>query len=150
MTTTDPTSSESIRERLSADHVRLDALFEDVMRRLSLNDRDETRAAWNEFERGLSEHLEAEDTLILPAFAVEHPDEAKTVRDEHEAIRAKLLDLGVAVDLHIIRAEVAADFIRALREHANREDAMMYRWAQHHLENAVRTALVRRLWSRTV
>ena len=148
MTATDATSSESIRDRLSADHVRLDALFEDVLRRLSLDDRDETRAAWNEFEHGLSEHLDAEDTLILPAFAVEHPDEAKAIRAEHDAIRTKLLDLGVAVDLHVIRADVAADFIRALREHANREDAMMYRWAQHHLEHAVRAALVRRLWSR--
>ena len=150
MTPTEATTSESIRDRLAADHVRLDALFEDVLKRLALDDRDETRAAWNEFDRALSEHLEAEETLILPAFAVDHPDEAKTLRAEHDGIRAKLLDLGVAVDLHVIREDVAADFVRALREHAYREDSMMYRWAEHHLEHAVRAALVRRLWSRAV
>lgn len=146
---TPTTSTESIRDRLAADHVRLDALFDDVLRRLGLDDRDETRAAWNEFERALGEHLEAEESLILPAFAVDHPEEARKVRVEHEDIRKKLLDLGVAVDLHVIRADVAADFVRALREHAHREDSMMYRWAEHHLESAVRSALVHRLWTRT-
>ena len=148
MTTSEASRTDSIRDRLAADHVKLDALFEDVLRRLALNDRDETRAAWNEFERALSEHLDAEDTLILPAFAVDHPDEAASIRAEHEKIRAKLLDLGVAVDLHVIRQDVAADFVRALREHAHREDSMMYRWAEQHLESAVRTAIVRRLWTR--
>ncbi len=150
MTPTEVTSSETIRDRLAADHVRLNALFDDVLKRLALDDRDETRAAWNQFERALNEHLEAEETLILPAFAVDQPEEAQTVRAEHEKIRAKLLDLGVAVDLHFIRQDVAADFVRALREHAYREDSMMYRWAEHHLENAVRTALVKRLWTRAV
>ena len=150
MTTSEARSTESIRDRLAADHVRLDALFADVLQRLALNDREETRAAWNEFDRALNDHLEAEETLILPAFAVDHPDEASSIRAEHEKIRAQLLDLGVAVDLHFIREDVAEDFVRTLREHAHREDAMMYRWAEQHLENAVRTAIVRRLWTRSV
>lgn len=146
MTTTEP-STESIRDRLAGHHVRLNALFEDLLRRLALDDRDETRAAWNEFERALAAHLDAEDALILPAFAAAQPEEAAGIRVEHDKIRAKLLELGVAVDLHYIRADVAADFVRLLREHAAREDSMMYRWAEAHLESAVRGALVKKLWT---
>jgi hemerythrin-like domain-containing protein len=147
MTTTEPSTTESIRDRLAADHVRLSALFEDVLRRLALDDRDETRAAWSEFEHGLTAHLDAEDALMLPAFAESEPEEAAAIRAEHEKIRAKLLELGVAVDLHFIRADIAADFVQQLREHAAREDAMMYRWAETHLEGAVRGTIVRKLWT---
>ncbi len=146
MTTTEP-SSASIRDRLASHHVRLHALFEDLLRRLALDDRDETRAAWNEFERALVAHLDAEESLMLPAFAAAQPEEAAAIRAEHEKIRAKLLELGVAVDLHYIRADVAADFVRMLREHAAREDSLMYRWAEAHLESTVRGAIIKKLWT---
>ena len=132
---------ESIRDRLTADHLRLDALFEDVLRRLALDDRDETRAAWTDFEKALLAHLAAEEKHILPLFSADHEDEARAIRAEHEMFRAKLAELGVMVDLHAIRMNVANEFVRALRDHARREDALMYRWAEEHLQGEARAAV---------
>ena len=148
MTTQAAMDTGTIRERMVKDHERLDALFRDVLGRLALDDRDETRAAWNDFEQGLVRHLDAEEKLVLPAFALVFPDEAKRIVADHDHFRARLLELGVAVDLHTIRVDVATDFIHELREHAAREDALLYRWADQNLEEAVRTALIRGLLTR--
>ena len=148
MTPQSALKADSIRDKLTADHQRLEKRFDDVLRRLALDDRDETRDAWNEFDRGLTAHLDAEEKLILPAFAFAFPEEAAAIRKEHESIRAKLLELGVAVDLHSIRWPAAADFVAELRAHATREDALMYRWAEKNLEETVRAALVRGLLTR--
>jgi len=133
---------DSLRDRLTADHLRLDALFDDVLKRLALDDRDETRAAWNDFEKGLLAHLEVEEKFILPKFAKDHELEASAIRREHDAFREKLAELGVMVDLHAIRVNVANDFMRALREHARREDALMYRWAQENLAKEAHAEIV--------
>jgi hemerythrin superfamily protein len=133
---------ESIRDRLTADHLRLDALFDDVLKRLALDDRDETRAAWGDFEKGLLAHLEVEEKFILPRFERDHELEASVIRREHEDFRKKLTELGVMVDLHAIRMNIASDFIRALRDHARREDSLMYRWAQENLARETREIVV--------
>ena len=136
---------ESLRDRLTADHLRLDALFDDVLKRLALDDRDETRAAWGEFEKGLLAHLEAEEKFILPRFAKDHELEASVIRREHGAFRETLAELGVMVDLHAIRMNAANDFVRSLREHARREDALMYRWAQENLAQEARAEVLNSL-----
>ena len=133
---------ESIRDRLTADHLRLDALFDDVLKRLALDDRDETRTAWNDFEKGLLAHLEVEEKFILPKFGKDHELEASVIRREHDGFRKKLAELGVMVDLHAIRMNVANDFVRALREHARREDSLMYRWAQENLASEARAEML--------
>jgi len=129
---------ESIRDRMTADHLRLDALFDDVLKRLALDDRDETRAAWSDFEKGLLAHLELEESLILPRFAKDHELEASVIRREHDAFRKTLVELGVMVDLHAIRMDVANAFVRAIRDHARREDSLMYRWAEENLVRETR------------
>jgi hemerythrin superfamily protein len=133
---------ESLRDRLTADHLRLDALFDDVLKRLAQDDRDETRAAWNDFEKGLLAHLEVEEKFILPRFAEDHELEASVIRREHGVFRAKLAELGVMVDLHAIRMDVANEFVRALRDHARREDSLMYRWAQENIARETRAEVL--------
>ena len=64
---------------------------------LAIADRDETRAAWNDF------------------------------------------------DLRTIRVAAASDVVRELREHARREDVLLYRWAEQNLETSVRYAIARGL-----
>jgi hemerythrin-like domain-containing protein len=126
MNTTNPLT---IGRQLYADHQRLEALFVDVLERLEHNDRDETAAAWNAFSRGLLAHIEMEETDILPAYGRVFPAEAAWVLVDHARFRAKLTELDVAVDLHFIRADVAKEFIDALRTHAERENDLMYAWA---------------------
>jgi hemerythrin-like domain-containing protein len=38
----------------------------------------------------------------------------------------------VGVELKLVRAELAHRFIQALREHAAREDQLLYRWIDEH------------------
>ena len=51
------------------------------------------------------------------------------------------LELGVGVDLHITRDEQVEQFIRDLRAHAAREDALLYQWAERDLPGESRTRL---------
>jgi hypothetical protein len=41
-----------------------------------------------------------------------------------------LLDLGVSLDLHTLREEAVNAFVGQLREHAQREEALLYPWAR--------------------
>lgn len=90
------------------------------------------RDAWALFERELTAHLDAEERFILPRFAEAHADEAQGLRREHDEIRRLVLELGVGVDLHCLRATAADQLIDRLRAHARREDALLYPWAAQH------------------
>jgi len=97
------------------------------------NDTPDLRDRFTELEHGLLTHMEAEERYVLPSFArVEH-DEAIDLIREHGAIRERLLELGVALDLHLVRYQRARDFIELLRAHAARETKMMYRWVDTQL-----------------
>ena len=64
---------------------------------------------------------------------------------EHARIRQLLGELGVGVDLHLVRLELAREFIDFLRAHARREEALLYRWAASDLNAAARAAVAQRL-----
>jgi AAA family ATP:ADP antiporter len=48
--------------------------------------------------------------------------------------RVRLLEIGVALELHQVRIESIDELAAALREHAAREDALLYRWASDQLD----------------
>jgi hemerythrin-like domain-containing protein len=118
-----------LRAQLSRDHARLDRLFDETLAAFAADAREDAARLWSEFDAGLSKHMDFEEQFIIPRFAVTHPVEAEALRAEHRDIRMFLNELGVGVDLHLARCEVVASFITALRAHAAREDALMYRWA---------------------
>lgn len=78
--------------------------------------------------------------MILPEFAKIDPAEAAALLREHAEIRTSLSQLGIGVDLHCTNLEVVEDFLRRLGAHAQREDALMYRWARKHLREGVPAA----------
>jgi hypothetical protein len=91
--------------------------------------------------------MDYEERHVLPAFRAVDKREADDLLREHHLIRCRLMDLGVGVDLHLLRVEVVADFIAVLRAHARREDALMYHWAERELpesEQAVRRVFAQR------
>jgi hypothetical protein len=96
-------------------------------------------------ERAVLEHLEAEDTAILPTYAVDAPDEARTIGEEHAAIRQLLFHLGVEVELHLVRLESLRSLIATLHAHAAREELTMYPWAQTHLPLSAKRRLFVRI-----
>ena len=119
---------------LLVDHHRtLDERLDRIIHRAREADPTELRAEWAAFERELLRHMELEEAEILPDFAKHDSAEAHALLSEHGAIRNALLDLGLNLDLHCLRAEAVDDFVRRLRAHARREDAALYAWAQSHL-----------------
>jgi len=89
----------------------------------------ELRAEWTAFERELLRHLEQEEAEILPAFARHDAAEARAILAEHAQIRQSLLEMGLSLDLHCLRAEAVEEFVRQLKAHARREDSAFYTWA---------------------
>lgn len=133
--------SADLRVTLREDHERLDKLFADLLAAFRADAREDAARLWNEFDMGLRHHMEIEERHIFPAFSNVNAPEAAALLGEHERIRARLLELGIGVDLHLTRDYQVEEFVRDLRFHAAREDALMYQWAQRELHTDVRSNL---------
>ncbi len=114
---------------LHAHHQRLDRLFEHLLEAYAGGDWDDVRVVWTRFESELRKHMEVEEAHVLPVLARVSEGEAAALRAEHDEIRTLLGSLGVGVDLHMVKDDVAADLVAKLREHAAREDHLAYRVA---------------------
>jgi len=131
---------------LLAEHHR--ALEEAGSELLARTYADEPRALSQEyrvFEREVLDHLAAEELVILPGYQDASPHDAAAIRADHAAIRQQLFRVGLEIDLHLIRAHTVERLLAQLREHAQREDAAMYPWAQLHLPLSTKRRLFVRL-----
>lgn len=133
------------RALLIEDHERLEQIFVDLKAAFALGDREEVARLWTAFDAGLTAHLAAEEEHILPLFKEVDAKEAETVLKDHERIRAGLADLAVRVDLHMVRKLEADAFVEHIQAHARRENELMYRWAEQHLDEESRVSLLGRL-----
>lgn len=134
-------ATNDLRTLLSKDHGRLDELFEQLIAAFRAGDRDQAAALWDAFDTGLEAHMALEESRLLPEFAKVDPEEAAALTREHTAIRNALSQLGIGVDLHYTNAAAVERFIQVLREHAKREDSLMYRWAHANLREEVQTPI---------
>ncbi|CAN5125923.1 hypothetical protein BH09MYX1_BH09MYX1_56190 [soil metagenome] len=121
-------TSATVRETLLADHARLEALIVDLLAAFDADDRERVGALWNDLDRGLGTHLEAEETFLIPALMRTRRRDATAILAEHKHIRGRMLELGTGVDLHIVRADTAHAFVQELRAHARHEEKL-YEWA---------------------
>ena len=119
---------------LAREHDGLDQLFEQLLNALRADAREDAMRLWAEFDDSLCEHMQFEEQVVLPALRTAEPGEADALTEEHGQIRAKLAELGVALDLHEVRAEMVADFVEQLRRHARRENSLAYQWAERRLD----------------
>jgi hemerythrin-like domain-containing protein len=122
-----------IRTHLLDDHVELEELFAGLLRAFECNDREQVSALWTAFDAGLTEHMDLEDAVLIPALYRRDARAARVLWEEHKHLRARLAELGAAVDLHTIRTETATWFIEELRAHARTEDRILYSWAEGNL-----------------
>lgn len=136
---------EAVAFTLSEYHRALEALARELLARTYEDDSYDLVVAYRRFEHEVLEHLASEEDLLLPAYAEVAPTEAAAFRREHAEIRQVLERIGLDVELHVVRAEIIATFIRALQAHAAREDALLYPWAEEHLPEDARRALFHRL-----
>jgi hemerythrin len=125
---------QTLHDLMTRDHVQLEKLFEAVLEAFHADAREDLGRLWTALDHRLAAHFDAEERWALPAFARVDGREAAALRAEHAVIRRRLLELGVGVDLHAIHERVAQSFIDALRSHARREDALLYRWLDAQLD----------------
>lgn len=130
---------------LAQDHARLEQLFNQLAAAFRAGDRDECAALWDEFDSSLEAHMVLEEQLILPEFAKVDTREAAALVREHAAIRTALGELGVGVDLHCTNADAVERLLQMLKDHAKREETLMYRWAQANLPPRARASTQARL-----
>lgn len=121
-------ASDDLGTLLSAEHTHLDRLFDEMLAAFQADARVEARTLWNQFDSELRAHMALEETRILPRLQLVNAPEAAALRREHDRLREKLLQLGIGVDLHFTRDTHVEEFLRELRAHAKREDALMYRF----------------------
>ena len=133
--------SEGVCDRFLADHRRLETLLERLLAAFEANDREDIAKLWTAFEAGLLMHLEAEEKHLIPALQKASERNARVLIQEHRHIRTRLEELGVGIDLHIVRLTVARDFIDELRAHAKNEDRMLYQWSDANLDEQQRAAV---------
>ena len=119
---------EAVSSLLSKSHAHLESLYERLLAAMAV-DAPDVATLWSELDHQLFAHMEAEERYVLPKFARVDLHEARSLLHDHARIREQLLELGVAVDLHVLRYERSKEFIDRLRAHAAREDRLLYRWA---------------------
>lgn len=127
-------SSDATVSGLSAamrfDHERLEIGARHVLECVLFGRADVVEHAFARFSRELVAHLEAEELDILPAFERERPASASLLRDEHATLRATLELLGEQVAHRAAKPATVRKLVSLLREHAAREEAELYPWAE--------------------
>lgn len=122
-----------LQEFLRLDHARLHQSFDQLLGAFRSDDAESLRDAWSRFEAGLYGHLEAEERFLIPLFRAAHPREAEALLTQHAVFRRALADLGVGIDLKLVKLDMAEDLVAALRAHADREEHLLYDWADREL-----------------
>ncbi len=112
------------------DHQRLEGVFMELLESFQSGDRTKLRAIWARFDDGLRAHMAAEESYLLPYFAQADLGEATALLVEHARFRRALDELGVGLDLHLVKLDAAEELIAMLREHAHREEDLLYVWAE--------------------
>ena len=119
----------SIRQHMWADHSHLMGLFQKLTDTVEGADAPTIQRTWTEFEKGLEEHMEAEERHLFPLLADGDPEEVRALEQEHGTIRKLVAELGLRTDLHTLRKEMVDELVERLRAHANRENELLYQRA---------------------
>lgn len=117
-----------IRARLLSDHRALEELLTQLTSAIEGVSPPALCEQWARFERGLRDHLDAEERCLFPLVASAHRNDIEALRAEHQHIRCALSELGFAVELHTLRKASVDELITYLQQHALREDYSLYQW----------------------
>jgi hypothetical protein len=117
----------------SSEHERHERLLEDLIAAFDADARQDAARLWRELDGELAAHMDFEERHVLPVFRAVDRREAHALLQEHDLVRHRLIELGVGVDLYLLRVDVVAEFVALLRAHARREAALLYRWAEQEL-----------------
>jgi hypothetical protein len=118
--------------------------FDEFVAALEADARVHALEVWNDFATRLRKRWVQEEQLVLPHYAKTRPVEAQALRHEHDQLRHDLRGLSTRLELHLLRAEHARQFLRRLRRHVHAKDAL-YCWAEIHLTPSQRAQLQHQL-----
>lgn len=111
-------------DTLRGTHEELARMADDVAESIREDDREIMHDDFAELERRLLDHMSWEEMYILPTYGKRQPAEAAEIRAEHAEFRARLGEIGIAIDLHTVRANNFEELAARIRDHADREEAM--------------------------
>jgi hypothetical protein len=130
---------------LQTDHRDIDDRLARIVMLLRADDRPAALRAWRSLEEAMLAHLDVEEMYVLPLLEETDVNEVRGLRAEHDAFRRMLGELGLAFELHTIRAEMFDAFAERLDAHAEREESLLYRNAESRMQVSVARQIVRRL-----
>lgn len=121
----------SVTEYLQADHVRLDAIMEEVERLARTASFVEARASFGSFVAGLDWHIDVEEQVVFPAFEelTGTPRGPTTVmRMEHVDIRERMQRATAALGTQSVDAigNALRELTTLLATHNMKEERMLY------------------------
>jgi len=138
------------RVLLETDHTHLDKMLTMVAQSVRDDDLVDAEARWNELETAVLAHLDAEEMFVIPLLRAVNEGEARAILGEHAEIRHTLGDIGIAFELHTVRADAIDTFCARLRAHAAHEEVLMYKQVAADLPVSNARALVTRLRGQTL
>jgi len=95
-------------------------------------------------------HFEAEEAFILPRLRDVNREAAQAAVADHDHLRAALDELGADAAVGSLRPEQVRAFASTLKEHSEREEALMYPWARERLGDWVWAKIARQITPATL
>jgi hypothetical protein len=126
-------------------HQRIERLLERLLASVRADERESSATLLAKTEKAILAHLDVEEMFVLPALAHTHAAEVTRLRSEHATIRRELGEIGLALELHALRAETLDAFKSALEEHAEREESLAYAEAERKLTVNIARAIFERI-----
>ena len=123
------TQHEHFRDLLTHDHERLDAMLTSVLELTHVQADSALDAHWAAYETNLLAHLDAEEMFLRPGLGKHDSLHSDRIRADHAKIRELLAEVGIGIELHLVREIQMLELARFLREHAKMEQEPLYSWA---------------------
>src|ERR1700690_2543532 len=115
-------TSHDPRKLLESDHTHIESLLRRIEQSIRVDDIRDAEGRWNELETALLAHLDAEEMFVIPQLMMVNETEARAILAEHAQIRGDLGGIGIAFELHTVRADAVDSFCTRLRAHAAHEE----------------------------
>lgn len=114
---------------LTTQHHHHDVLLDRFVRDVRAGDVALAEIAWEELQRVLTAHMDAEEIYLLPAFDRHDPEEAHALWSEHQALRTLLAEIGVGLAMGLLQTDKIDELERLFWSHTEREHRRLYLWA---------------------
>jgi hypothetical protein len=131
----------SILKDIHEEHAAIANSVRDLARAAHLGDAAAMVIAFGEVDRKICHHLACGDDELLPRLVDCEPSEVAVLMEQHARIHRQLDDLGLALDLHALRAGMVDDFLELVSEHAVCEEHVVFDWAKRTVPAAEQHAL---------